>query len=255
MPPVSLLFHDVFVSDPRESGFASAAADRYKLSLREFDAQLAGVYIPQKGLDPIVGAGEPRFTFDDGGESFYSIVADKLETRGVGGYCFVTTSCIAKPGFLNRQQIRDLAGRGHVIGSHSVSHPARFSLLGHDEMRIEWTDSRKRLEDILGERVVTASVPGGYFSREVGETAAECGFDLLFNSEPVRSEYVIGTCTIAGRFAIRGGAPADLSRRLTQPAPWTRSRAWASWRAKGLVKPLLGSSYPRVAGWIYGGAR
>jgi peptidoglycan/xylan/chitin deacetylase (PgdA/CDA1 family) len=173
----------------------------------------------------------------------------------VCGYCFVTTGYIAKPGFLNRHQIRELDARGHVIGSHSVSHPARFSLLSRDEMRIEWSDSRKALEDILGHRVIAASVPGGYFSEDVGRTAAECGFAMLFNSEPVRSQYVVDTCTIAGRFAIRGGAPADLSRRLIQPAPWTRSRAWASWTAKGLVKPLLGSTYPRVADWIYGGAR
>ena len=31
MRTVSLLFHDVYAADPRESGFASDAADRYKL--------------------------------------------------------------------------------------------------------------------------------------------------------------------------------------------------------------------------------
>jgi peptidoglycan/xylan/chitin deacetylase (PgdA/CDA1 family) len=252
---VSLLFHDVFVGDPRESGFASAAADRYKLSIREFDAQLARLYREENGSYVSAGDRGVRFTFDDGGASFYTIVADKLEARGVRGYCFVTTRYIGRRGFLNRHHIRELDGRGHIIGSHSVSHPARFSLLSRDEMRAEWTDSRKALEDILGRQVVTASVPGGYFSKEVAQTAAECGVALLFNSEPVRSVHVIDACTVAGRFAIRSGAPADLSRRLAQPAPWTRSRAWASWTAKSLVKPLLGSSYPRVADWIYGGAR
>ena len=40
MHAVSLLFHDVYVADPRESGFASHAADRYKLTVRQFEAQL-----------------------------------------------------------------------------------------------------------------------------------------------------------------------------------------------------------------------
>ena len=44
MQPVSLLFHDVYVSDVSESGFNSPAADRYKLSLREFEAQLGTVH-------------------------------------------------------------------------------------------------------------------------------------------------------------------------------------------------------------------
>ena len=40
MRPVSLLFHDVYESNPSESGFRSPAADRYKLSVPEFEAQL-----------------------------------------------------------------------------------------------------------------------------------------------------------------------------------------------------------------------
>ena len=122
-------------------------------------------------------------------------------------------------------------------------------------MRREWADSRRTLEDLLGHAVTTGSVPGGYFSRDVALSAAESGLLLLFNSEPVRSLQSVDGCTVAGRFAIRGGAPGDLSYRLVRPAPWTRTREWASWNAKGLVKPLLGSSYPRVADWIQGGVR
>lgn len=253
MQPVSLLFHDVFVADPRESGFRSRAADRYKLAVREFDAQL-------DALDSSGGLGgdastSVRFTFDDGGASFYTIVAERLERRGVRACCFVTTAQIGTRGFLRPAQIRDLGARGHTIGTHSVSHPARFSSLTVEQMRQEWTDSRKALEDILGEPVTTGSVPGGYFSRAVATSAAEAGLLVLFNSEPIRAIRRCHGCTIAGRFTIRTGAPADLSRRLVRPAPWTRTREWAAWNAKGLVKPLLGSTYPRVADWIYGGLR
>ena len=43
MRAISLLFHDVYVDHPDESGFTSEAANRYKLALGDFDAQLAGV--------------------------------------------------------------------------------------------------------------------------------------------------------------------------------------------------------------------
>src|SRR5262245_13907846 len=43
MRVVSLLYHDVFLRDPAESGFSSQAADRYKLSLSDFEAQLAAL--------------------------------------------------------------------------------------------------------------------------------------------------------------------------------------------------------------------
>ena len=247
MPPVSLLFHDVFVHDPRESGFASPAADRYKLSIGAFDAQVAG--LAENRSEPFV------MTFDDGGVAFFTIAADRLERLGLRGFCFVTTGCIGQRGFLDAAQLRELDARGHVIGTHSVSHAFPFSGLTGVEMRREWADSRRTLEDLLGHAVTTGSVPGGYFSRDVALSAAESGLLLLFNSEPVRSLQSVDGCTVAGRFAIRGGAPGDLSYRLVRPAPWTRTREWASWNAKGLVKPLLGSSYPRVADWIQGGVR
>jgi peptidoglycan/xylan/chitin deacetylase (PgdA/CDA1 family) len=253
MPPVSLLFHDVYVRSVSESGFNSPAADRYKLSLAEFDAQLGAM--GALGATGAGALGAARLTFDDGGVSFYTIAADRLEARGLHARCFVTTDCIGRPGFLDAVRIRELDVRGHVMGTHSASHPTRFSALTRADMRREWADSRRRLEDVLGHAVTTGSVPGGYFSRDVGRAAAESGLCLLYNSEPVRWVSAIDGCAIAGRFTIRGGAPADLGRRLVQSAPWARSKEWVAWNAKGLIKPLLGSSYPRVADWIYGGAR
>lgn len=250
MQNVSLLFHDVFLSDPSESGFMLKAADRYKLSVREFEAQLGA--LEAAGAIRESGA---RFTFDDGGVSFYTISANRLEACGVRAHCFVSTDVIGQSRFLTAAQIRELDERGHVIGTHSVSHPARFNGLPYVVMLREWADSRKMLEDILGHAVTTGSVPGGYFSKAVARAASEAGLQLLFNSEPVRTTRSIDGCTVAGRFTIRRGAPPDRSQKLVHPMPWTRRKEWATWNAKGLVKPLLGSSYPRVADWIHGGAR
>jgi peptidoglycan/xylan/chitin deacetylase (PgdA/CDA1 family) len=243
MQNVSLLFHDVFLSDPCESGFVSPGADRYKLPVAEFAAQLSG------------SLGLAQLTFDDGGVSFYTIAANRLEACGLRAHCFVSTDFISQSRFLTAAQIRELDERGHVIGTHSASHPVRFNRLSHVVMLREWADSRKMLEDILGHAVTTGSVPGGYFSKAVARTAAEAGLQLLFNSEPVRTTRSIDGCTVAGRFTIRRGAPPDLSQKLVHPTPWARRKEWATWNAKGLVKPLLGSSYPRVADWIHGGAR
>jgi peptidoglycan/xylan/chitin deacetylase (PgdA/CDA1 family) len=248
--PVSLLFHDVFLRDPGESGFSSPAADRYKLSIAEFDSQLAQ-------LDACAANERPpaRFTFDDGGVSYYTVVADRLEARGWRGHCFVPTAFIGTPGFLDRDQICELDRRGHTIGTHSASHPSRFSALTPAAMALEWSRSCRVLEDLLGHAVITGSVPGGYFSRAAAIAAAETGLEWLFTSEPVTGLTRLTGCTVAGRFTVRRGTRPDFSRKLVSRAPWTRYGQWVSWNAKGLVKPLLGSSYPRVADWIYGGLR
>ena len=239
---VSLLFHDVYEKDPRESGFASDAADRYKLPIADFDAQLAGLTaLPEDSF---------RITVDDGGVSYYTHVADRLEARGWRGYCFMTTDVIGTKGFLDAAQLRELDARGHVIGSHSASHPARFSTLTAEQMRGEWSRSRAVLEDILGHAVEAASVPGGYFSSGVARSADEAGLRTLFTSEPTTRLATENQCALAGRFTIRRGHPADIARKFVEPAPWTRGTAWATWNAKGIVKPLLGTTYMRVADWL-----
>ncbi len=270
MRAISLLFHDVYVADPRESGFASDAADRYKLSVADIDSQLRGVASVRSDA-PILatnGGGLPRielgrpaagahlpllFTVDDGGVSYYTLLADRLEARGWRGHCFVTTDLIGRPGFLDAAQVRELDARGHVIGSHSASHPARFSACSPDTMRSEWSRSRQVLEDLLGHAVTVASVPGGYYSRPVADAARDAGVQTLFTSEPLTTTVDEGGCTVIGRFTIRRGDAPDLAQRLSSMAPWARYAAWTSWNAKGLIKPLLGPSYGRLADWVLAG--
>src|ERR1051325_2383064 len=182
MRAVSLLFHDVYATDPGESGFRSPAADRYKLTIPEFETQLDGLEaLRVPSPDSAIPA---TLTFDDGGVSYYTVIADRLEAMGLRGYCFVTSDYVGTRGFLTEEQIRELDARGHVLGTHSASHPPRFSALTPAEMRGQWLDSRHKLEDILGRAVTVASVPGGYFSIAVAEAAAAAGLRTLFTSEP-----------------------------------------------------------------------
>ena len=282
MRAISLLFHDVYTTDPSESGFVSDAANRYKLSVADFDAQLE--HIARLRSDPPVGSagrglssglapirgpeGPPlravpssdeskrqdppyAITFDDGGVSYHTVIADRLEARGWRGHCFVSTDFIGQRGFLDASQIRDLDARGHVIGSHSASHPARFSALPFDRMVREWRDSRRLLEDLLGHGVRVGSVPGGYFSATVARAAREAGLTELFTSEPVTTIEQRAGLTLIGRFTIRLGDAPQAAMRLLAREPWARSIAWANWNAKALVKPLLGPAYSRVADWVF----
>ena len=239
MRVVSLLFHDVYASDPHESGFRLPAADRYKLSIPDFEAQLDGLW-----------EASAQLTFDDGGISYYTVVADRLEMVGLRGRCFVSTDFIGERGFLSAAQIRELDSRGHVIGTHSASHPPRFSALTPARMRDEWANSRRRLEDLLGRAVTVGSVPGGYFSIDVARAAAQTGLRTLFTSEPTAKASVVDECALIGRFTIRRGHPHDMARRFVAAPPWARCSAWVGWNAKALVKPVLGASYARVADWI-----
>jgi peptidoglycan/xylan/chitin deacetylase (PgdA/CDA1 family) len=262
---VSLLFHDVYASDPHESGFRSPAADRYKLTVPNFEAQLDGLAAVDVGTpwlatefarttEPPIPDPASRIaaviTFDDGGESYYTVAAARLEELGWRGHCFVTTNFIGHRGFLTASQLRELDARGHLIGSHSASHPARFNSLTLAGMRSEWSDSRQKLEDILGHAVTVGSVPGGYFSPDVAQTAADAGLRVLFTSEPTTRMAPAHDLLLIGRFTIRCGHPPDAAQRFVAAAPWARCGAWIGWNTKALVKPLLGASYARIADWL-----
>ncbi|HEU5256002.1 MAG TPA: polysaccharide deacetylase family protein [Vicinamibacterales bacterium] len=253
MRPVSLLFHDVYESSPSESGFRSPAADRYKLSLPEFEAQLDRL-ARLRSPKPSLSGNETRIpavvTVDDGGISFYTVIADRLEALGLHAQCFVSTDCIGERGFLTPEQIRELDARGHTIGTHSASHPTRFSALTTSDMRREWSDSRQRLEDIVDHPITVGSVPGGYFSRAVAEAAAYAGLQTLYTSQPTSRPSMFDGLRVIGRFTIRRGHAADMAFRFASAAPWARCGAWLGWNAKALVKPVLGASYSRVADWI-----
>src|SRR2546428_2647108 len=122
MRAASLLFHDVYIGEVDESGFSSDAANRYKLSLRDFAAQLAALAgvrpdapILATGLTGSHRAFPFLITFDDGGVSYYTIAAERLEALGWRGHCFVSTDFIRRPRFLNPPHIRELDWRAPLI--------------------------------------------------------------------------------------------------------------------------------------------
>ena len=241
---VYLLFHDVFANDPRESGFRSPAADRYKLSIDHFDRELAALAALPPHASPFT------LTFDDGGESFYTMVADRLEAIGRRAHCFVATDYLDRPGFLTRRQVRELHARGHRIGSHSASHPHRLHAFTREVIDAEWRTSVECLEDVIGSRVHTASVPGGFYSPAVAESAAAAGVEEMFTSEPVRTAHHVAGCRVEGRFTIRRHSAPGLPARLVAGAPWSRWGMWAQWNAKAAIKPILGPFYATVADWL-----
>jgi peptidoglycan/xylan/chitin deacetylase (PgdA/CDA1 family) len=251
---VCLLFHDVYERDPEESGFPGAAAARYKLRRPDFEAQLEALERARVGA-PILIDALPRggsrppvvITVDDGGVSFYTTVAPLLEARGWHAHCFVTTGWIGHPGFLDRGQLQELHRRGHAIGSHSVSHPPRFSACSWEQMVREWRDSGQTLADILGVPVTTASVPGGYYSPQVAAAAREAGYHFLCTSEPVLGIRVAEGCTVLGRYTIRRGAPAGYAARLAELRRTALLREWMAWNGKKLAKRMLGPGYPWLA--------
>ena len=249
---VSLLYHDVVDGDIFDtSGFPGPSAGSYKLTAADFTGHLQAIEAATCG--PIVTVSEllgsepvavpTILTFDDGGASAWSCVAPLLEERGWRGCFFITTDFIDKPGFLTTGQIRDLHGRGHDIGTHSCSHPSRISDCTREQLLDEWGNSVKVLEGILGTPVAIASIPGGFYSREVAQTAFECGIRTLFTSEPRSRIAYTADRMVIGRYMVKRGDPPSTVDDLIQGKRGQRMRQFVHWNTKKLAKNFLGPIY------------
>lgn len=225
-----------------------ADADIYKLAAPEFRRHI-GTIAQRLRSRPITAPellAEPPvenpvlLTFDDGGVSAVTYVADLLDVLGWKAHFLITTSRITTRGFLDRTQIRELHQRGHVIGSHSYSHPPRMSLCSTAELDEEWRRSVTSLTDIIGQEVQVASVPGGFYSRRVASSAARCGIRFLFNSEPVVSTRSVDGCLVLGRFTVRRGHSPSWSAAISAGTRRPQIRQYICWNCKKVVKLLGG---------------
>jgi peptidoglycan/xylan/chitin deacetylase (PgdA/CDA1 family) len=241
----ALMYHDVVASGAEDaSGFPGRDAALYKITPDLFDAHLAAVTariahpaLPARPAPPAV-----MLTFDDGGISAMT-AADMLERHRLTGLFFVTADYLGAPGFLTRPHLRELRSRGHIVGSHSCSHPLRMGHCPHSRVLEEWTRSRAAIADALGEEPADASVPGGDFAPHVAETAAAAGFTRLFTSEPVRAPREAYGLMLHGRFTIQRWTSARTAAALAA-GDWTAcTRQTAAWTTKKIGKRLGGARY------------
>ena len=246
------MYHDVVEPGaPDASGFPGRGAGLYKLTRQEFREHLDAIAAARIGVSTTDRRGEWSgrdllFTFDDGGLTFFDPIAPMLEERGWRGHFFITTSRIGTPGFLTAGQVLDLHRRGHVIGSHSVTHPTRMAACSVEQLRREWRESVDALESLVGQRVAVASVPGGYYSQAVGTTAAEAGIEVLFNSEPESRAHQLGNTMVLGRYAVQTGMSAAECVGLATESFLPVFRQRSLWTAKKLAKAVAGPVYLRV---------
>lgn len=234
---ISMMYHDV-IDDALAgtSGFPGADADHYKLSPSVFSAHLAAGPSSDRAV---------LFTFDDAGIAALSPCADLLDARGVKGLFFAPTDYIGRPGFCTAADLRALHARGHLIGSHSASHPVPISALPDAAIANEWSRSREVLEEILGAAVADASVPGGFTSARVEAAAAAAGYARLFTSQPTRRVRRHDGMAIHGRFAVTRATPLSVVAKVLagSPMPWLQQTAL--WEAKKIVKRVGGNAWLR----------
>lgn len=231
---VVLMYHDIIANGYALSGFQNITAFRYKVEEAAFEEQVKAL----QGKDVV-------FTFDDGGESFLTKAAPILEKYGFKGVFFISTKFIGTQGFLTKEQVKALDERGHVIGSHSHTHPEIFTKLSKEEIYEEWRKSYEILKDILGKKDLPVSIPNGYASRTIMEEAIGCGFSDIYTSQPTTKSKLFQKHNVFGRYVVHDNMTTNDVLKIVNGKGY-RLKMALKWHLLNVVKGVLGESYDAV---------
>ena len=246
MSKIVFMYHDVYASIPDESGFPGKGESHYKISVNRFESHL-------KKIRNLINNGrifedDIVFTFDDGGGSFYSIIAPLLNKYGFLGHFYVATKYIGQSGFLSDTQIMEIAAMGHVIGTHSDSHPSNILSLKADLRSTEWKGSVMKLTQICSNRINEASIPNGYYSDEDIPLFKSLGLDTIYTSSLGQYKAINGI-NIIGRFAVTDTMDASVVEKILCSRIYYKKLILKQ-KALSFAKWLLGANYLKIKAYI-----
>lgn len=247
MDQIVLMYHDVYKSDPAESGFRRERDYPYKVSLELFESQVKSIYdycqtnnLPKEKV---------VFTFDDGGCSFYWVIAEVLEKYGYVGHFYVSTKYVGMDGFLTEDEIKALYDRGHIVGSHAHTHEHLYKL-SLDQVKNEWRQSIMILSGILGHSVTEASIPNGDTSDIVLRYCYENGLKEVYTSRPTTKLSSYNDMQLHGRYVVQSDATDEYVLSIIGN-PITRKRLALKWSIIFFAKKILGEKYVQLKTRIY----
>jgi peptidoglycan/xylan/chitin deacetylase (PgdA/CDA1 family) len=197
-------------------------------------------------------AGRFVLSFDDGHESGYSTILPLLVDRGWRATFFVVAGWVGGRETLTWAQLRAMADAGMEIGSHSLTHPFMHELSPAD-VRREFGDSKRMLEDGLGRAVTVASLPRGSAAPGTGDIIAELGYRAFCTSEPGLVSRATDPFD-APRIAIKWRTSAAFVTHVLAGRRLTLATLRSSYAVKRLGKRLVGAErWRRVRGAMVAG--
>ena len=254
-------YHDVVRTD--EALAAVTAAHRpYVLTRAQLLAHLDALATDDRGgpttattvgeLVATPGVGRFALSFDDGHESSYSEIFPLLAERGWRGTFFIVAGWVGDAHTVTWTQLRAMADAGMEIGSHSLTHPF-ISTLAPTEIRREFEESKRRLEDGIGRAVRVASLPRGSAAPGTAAIVAELGYRAFCTSEPGLVSAQTDPFD-APRIAIKWRTSAAFLSHVLAGHRLTLATLRSSYAVKRLGKRLVGvERWRRMRGAVIAG--
>lgn len=188
----------------QKAGYTTITLDQYVAHIKD------GATLPAK---PIL------LTFDDGSEGHYTEALPRLKERGMVATFFIMTVTLGNQNWLTREQVQELDAAGMSIGSHTWDHHDVTGLRTAKDFRIQFTEPRKTLEELVGHPVTVLAYPFGLWNRSVVPRVEQAGYTAAFQlAEKADPRYPMYSIR---RIAVGEESGAELVRRIRGAFPPT----------------------------------
>jgi hypothetical protein len=171
---------------------------KYQLTTSSFEKHVRLATDLSGGKDPVL---PPILTFDDGHISQYESAIPILSRFGVFSMFFPVVGWLESRSCMSWQQIRTIYGLGHMIGSHTLSHPT-LTHCSDSALKREIRESKDLLENRLGAPVRSIAIPHGKYDKRVLQECEAAGYDRVYTSAPYSRR--VGGLHLVGRINVRG---------------------------------------------------
>lgn len=118
-------------------------------------------------------------TFDDGRKEQVTIGAAEMEKYNFRGVYFIMTVSLGRSSYMSRADVKDLADKGHTIGSHTWDHHRVTGYKG-DDWNLQIAKPKKQLEEMTGKPVTSFAYPNGAWNAEAADSLKNNGFTTAF---------------------------------------------------------------------------
>lgn len=180
-----------------DSGYKTILPDDY------YQYLAYGTALPEK---PVM------LSFDDTDGEQYTIGATEMNKYGFKGVFFIMTIAIGKPNYMNRDQLKDLADQGHIIGAHTWDHHNVKKYTAEDFDK-QFTRPKEQLESITGKTVTHFAYPFGLWNHEAIPELKKRGYLTAYQLSDKKRDST---------------EPMYSLRRMLVPGTWTTAtmRKW-----------------------------
>lgn len=207
-----LCYHNIRAIKPN----ASASVKAYTVTPKAFEEQMKALsdagfqtILPDQ-LHAYLAHNKPLpakpilITFDDTREEHFRIAAPEMAKYGFKGVFFIMTVSIGRPGYMNKQQIKNLSDMGHSIGSHTWDHH-RVTKYSEKDWEIQLLKPQKQLEAITGKPIRYFSYPFGLWNApaiaRIKNENYKLAFALAQKRDTVEPLFTVRRMIVAGTWS------------------------------------------------------